>query len=92
MVAGMLLFATMYLFKPSAHRFKSLSKDVLAAQIGPDCSIMIDNEILYGDPGTWIVIDELWERSLWSDRDFRQSFSPADADAQDYFNSTIHRT
>ena len=74
------------------YHFKVLSLSVRAVQINHLGKVIISSKILYGDAGSWVVINEATnERTTWSDIEFRRNFEPADIFAEEYLKNAIKK-
>lgn len=67
-------------------RFRLLTTEVRAVQVGADGTVEIDGHVLYGDATNWVVIDAQGLQTTWSDPEFRANFEPADEEAEKYLS------
>ena len=67
-------------------RFRLLTTEVRAVQIGADGTVEIDGHRLLGDATNWVVIDAQGFQTTWSDPEFRVNFEPVDEEAEKYLS------
>lgn len=62
-----------------------MASTFLAVRIGDDGVVRLGDQVLIGDPGTWVVLDPVFNRrDNWPDDRFRETFEPLDEQAKDY--------